>query len=124
MLAFGVAGILTIGVYLVPIGVILGIIGLSLRASRSSAVLSGLIGVGAVTLYIAWLNRGGPGTVCETHRGSVNCVEQWSPWPFVIVGVALVLAGLWFPWRLSRPSSELSEPQPVIARRDSDKSGK
>lgn len=110
LLAFGVAGLLTVGVYLIPIAAILGVIGLSLRTSRSASALSGLIGAGAVALYIGWLNRGGPGTVCETSQATVTCIEQWSPWPFVLVGAALILAGLWLPWKLSRtPSPELSE---------------
>lgn len=102
LFAFGLAGILTVGIFLIPIAVILGVLGLILPASRSYSVLSGLVGVGAVAFYLVWLNRGGPGTVCETQLGSTVCTDQWSPWPFLILGAGLVVAGIWLPWRLSR----------------------
>jgi hypothetical protein len=45
-------------------------------------------------LYIALLNRGGPGDVCTTTGTSSACTEEWSPWPFLAVGVALVVSGI------------------------------
>lgn len=102
LLAFGFAGILTVGIFVIPIALVLGVIGLIIPASRSYSVLSCLIGMGAVAVYLAWLNRGGPGTVCESRLDSLVCVDQWSPWPFLAAGVALILTGIWLPLRLSR----------------------
>jgi hypothetical protein len=53
-----------------------------------------LTGAAAPVLYVAWLNRRGPGEVCTRTATSLSCDSQWSPWPFVAVAVALVLAGV------------------------------
>ncbi len=63
-------------------------------AGRSPAAFGALSGAGAVPLYVAWLNRQGPGEVC-TYTGSASrCVDEWSPWGWLVVGVALVVAGI------------------------------
>jgi hypothetical protein len=53
-----------------------------------------LSGAALPVLYVAWLNRGGPGEVCHRDAQSLSCTDEWSPWPFVVVGVAMVVAGL------------------------------
>jgi hypothetical protein len=53
-----------------------------------------LLGLSTAPLYIAWLNRGGPGLVCTTTADSVACTDQWSPWPFVALGVLFAGAGV------------------------------
>ena len=45
-------------------------------------------------LYVAWLNRDGPGTVCTSTATETSCGDEWSPWPFVVVAVVLAGAGL------------------------------
>ena len=64
--------------------------------SYSDGSPAGLVsGTGPVLLYVAWLNRQGPGTVCTTTRGGGGqCLDEWSPWPWVAAGVALVVLGL------------------------------
>jgi hypothetical protein len=57
-----------------------------------------LAGAGLVPLYIAWLNRDGPGEdICTAHAADGTCnagTEEWNPWPWLAVGLALVVAGV------------------------------
>ncbi|MFJ1970915.1 hypothetical protein ACIO93_19770 [Streptomyces sp. NPDC087903] len=92
----GVLTILTIGLYLLLISVAAA---LAVAARRRSAVgLPGLLsGVGLPLLYVAYLNRQGPGTVCTTTATGQSCVDEWSPWLWLAAGVVLFLAGaVWF----------------------------
>lgn len=86
---FGAVGALTIGVFLLPAAVLL-LVGIGWRPLRNSSIAGALAGVALVPLFVAWLNRRGPGTVCTTLRSGLSCQEQWSPWPFAVAGVALL----------------------------------
>jgi len=64
---------------------------------RGGAVgLPGLaVGAGALPLYVAYLNRGGPGMECHANAsGGEDCVERLAPLPWLCVGFALVVLGL------------------------------
>ena len=89
--AVGVASLLTIGVVFLALAAILVAVGLTSPALRTRAVVAVPAGVGLVVLYLAWINRGGPGTVCATTATGTACVDEWSPWPFV--GAAVFLFG-------------------------------
>ncbi|MBO9556022.1 hypothetical protein [Cellulomonas sp.] len=87
----GVAGLLTIGVVFLAVAVVLVIVGLRVPALRGSAALGAIGGLAAAPLYLAWLNRSGPGRVCTTSGVDTTCADQLSPWPFVAVAVVLVV---------------------------------
>jgi len=89
LLGFGVVSLLTIGVFLLPVAIALGVAGILWAPLRNQSAISLLGGLAAAPLDLAWLNREGPGTVCETIEDVTECSEQWSPWP--IVAVALLL---------------------------------
>lgn len=91
VLGVGVAGMLTIGIFVLPVGIVLAVIGARQPALRTRAVGGVLAGVGLIALYIAWLNREGPGTVCHATATTSECGDQWSPWPFVAVAMLLVV---------------------------------
>lgn len=59
-------------------------------------VFAGVVaGLALPVLYVAWLNRGGPGEVCRTLAGGQECLDAWSPWPFIGAAVlCFVVAGL------------------------------
>lgn len=62
-------------------------------ASRRS--WSGLLaGIGAVFLFVAYVQRRGPGTTCWHTATAAGCDEYLDPLPWVAVGVPLVVAGL------------------------------
>jgi hypothetical protein len=91
--AFGLAAAFTIGAFLLAAAAALGILGIVLRQVDKRVSPAALIGGAAAPLYIAWLNRRGPGEICDAIEGGVQCTEQWSPWPFVVGGLLLATAG-------------------------------
>jgi hypothetical protein len=90
--AVGVAAAFTIGAFLLATAAAPGILGIVLRRVDKRVSPAALIGSAAAPLYIAWLNRRGPGVVCDAIEGGVQCTEQWSPWPFVVGGLTLAAA--------------------------------
>jgi hypothetical protein len=86
--------VLSIGLFVAPF-VIGGLIALLLwPGSRTSAALGVISGLGLVPLFVAYLNRGGPGDVCTTSAsGGQSCTTEWSPWPWLGAGLALVALG-------------------------------
>jgi MYXO-CTERM domain-containing protein len=103
------ATVLTIGVFVLPATIVALIVLLSRPGSRNSSAAGAISGLGLVPLYVAFLNRSGPGTVCSsTAGGGQECTDQWSPWPFLAIGLLLVAAGLGLFLALRR---RVSEPQ-------------
>lgn len=91
--ALSVLGMMTIGIFVLPIAVIATVI-LATRRHATDGLAGLSPGVGLALLYIAFLNRAGPGTICTANSGGgTTCVEQWSPWPWLVFGVALVVGG-------------------------------
>jgi heme exporter protein D len=85
--------ILTIGVYLLPLALLAA--GLLATRRGSSAGLPGLVsGLGVPLLYVAFLNRGGPGNVCTTTSTSQSCVDEYNPWMWLAAGMIFLLAGI------------------------------
>ncbi len=90
--AFGVLGLATIGIFVLAGTAVLGtLVWRGYGRSGSAGLVSGL---GLPLLYIAFLNRHGPGWYCTSTGDSVACDELWTPWPWLVTGSALVLAGL------------------------------
>lgn len=90
----GVIGILTIGALFLAGTLVLVVIGVAWGPLRNTSVIATVGGLAAAPLYLAWLNREGPGTVCESTHDVRHCVERWSPWPFLIVGLVLLAASV------------------------------
>ncbi|MGW1274497.1 hypothetical protein [Streptomyces sp. NPDC002491] len=42
---------------------------------------------------VAYLNRGGPGTVCRTSAGGQSRTDEYAPVPFLVGAVVLLGAG-------------------------------
>ena len=52
-----------------------------------------LTGAGTLFLYVAWVQRAGPGTTCwHTATGS-GCDQHLNPLPWLVLGLVLVAAG-------------------------------
>jgi hypothetical protein len=87
------AAALTIGIFVLPLvtAATMGLLGWP--GSRTVAVVGVVSGLGLVPLYIAFLNRGGPGDVCTSSASGQSCISEWSPWPWFVAGVLLVCAG-------------------------------
>jgi hypothetical protein len=91
--SLGVLSLLTIGPFVLLLTFVL--CGFLLWRLAFGAGMAGLLaGASLPVLYVAWLNRDGPGTVCTSTATSSSCGDEWSPWPFVAVAVLMVVAGV------------------------------
>ena len=88
-----VLGAFTIGIFVLPIAVG-GTIFLATRRHAGNGIAGLVSGLGVPLLFVAWLNRQGPGTICTTSRnGGQSCVDESNPWLWLAIGVALVILG-------------------------------
>jgi hypothetical protein len=92
VLGTGVAGILTIGIFLLPLAGIMIILGVLIPRLSNESQLAAIAGLALPTLYLAWLYSRGPGTVCTD--GGDTCEDLYSPWPFVAAAVVLVVLSI------------------------------
>jgi len=91
--ALSLVGIASIGLFILPLPVLATV--LLVRRERALSGLPGLIsGLGVPLLYVAYSNRAGPGTICTTVTGGQDCNSEWSPWPWLAIGVILLALGV------------------------------
>ena len=91
--ALSLVGIASIGLFVLPLPVLATV--LLVRRQRATSGLPGLIsGLAFPLLYVAYLNRAGPGTFCTIMTGGQECNDEWSPWPWLAVGVILLVLGV------------------------------
>ncbi|WP_146844173.1 hypothetical protein [Cellulomonas terrae] len=89
-LGLGIPGGLFVALALVLVGGLLVV-----RQGLRPAQLGVVTGLAALPFALAWLNRRGPGPFCSGGvTGASACVVQSNPWPYVLVGVALVVVGV------------------------------
>jgi hypothetical protein len=79
---------------LVPIA-LLGVFLWRWRPTARRSAFGLLTGAGILLLYVAWLQRDGPGTTC-THipPAGIRCDQHLDPLPWLVFGIALVIAGV------------------------------
>jgi len=77
---------LSIGIFVLPVAVVLTVL-VATRRGGATGVLGAVAGLGVPLIYVAFLNRRGPGTVCTASHGGQTCGDEWSPWPFLLVGL-------------------------------------
>jgi hypothetical protein len=94
--ALGILAALSIGVLVLAVAAVATIV--LARRPQARVGLTGLVsGLGLPLLYVAFLNRAGPGIVCTTTGTERSCTDEWSPWPWLLIGVALVVVGcVWY----------------------------
>ncbi len=111
--AFAVVALLSVGVFVLPVVLVLGGVGLWSARLRSGALPGVPLGASLVPFWLAFQNRSGPGTVCETTATSSTCTEQYSPWPFLVVGLVLAVVGLALVRRAAVPPVRVEAPGPT-----------
>jgi hypothetical protein len=78
--------------FLVPTAAVAALL-LSKPTIRRSAY--GLVsGVGALSLFIAYVQRAGPGTTCWQRGTASGCDQHLNPIPWLVVGIACVIGGV------------------------------
>jgi hypothetical protein len=97
-LAFGVVSFGLGPFVFIPAAI--GAVFLARRQSARSSAFGLLSGAGLLFLFIAWVQRRGPGTTCWSNATSSGCGENLNPLPWLIAGVVLLAAGVvaqsWF----------------------------
>jgi hypothetical protein len=84
---------------LIPAAVIAVLMIRSPTARRSA--YGALVGAGLLLLFVAYVNREGPGTTCRENATMISCGEHLNPLPWLLLGLAFV-AGGFVAYRLRR----------------------
>jgi hypothetical protein len=64
------------------------------RPGVRRSVFGLLSGAGTLLFYVAWVQRDGPGTTCWHTATASGCDQHLNPLPWLVLGVALVVAGV------------------------------
>ena len=85
---------LFLGVLTAPPALLLGALVATVGDRRHRSVFGLLTGAGLPLLWVAYVQRQGPGTTCWHTATSAGCDQYLNPVPWLIVGITLVLTGL------------------------------
>ncbi|MGY9067455.1 hypothetical protein [Streptomyces sp. CAS3] len=89
--ALGLAALLSVGVLLLAAAVAAVLL---LRKGHRITALGALAGPALPLLYLAYSNRGGPGSVCRSTATETICTDEFAPLPFLLTGVLLLAASV------------------------------
>jgi hypothetical protein len=95
-------GVSVLGVFAVPVALLAAVV-LGVRHHGGRAALGALVGVGLLLLYVAYVQRKGPGTV-SWHTATASGSDQYlDPRPWLVAGLLLVVGGVAaYAWRRRR----------------------
>ena len=108
LVAFGLAAAFTPFLLLVVPAAGLALL-LGLRTGLGRSTWAALGGAAWVPLWLAWSDRRGPGAVCTGSVESSSCSTVGSPWPWLVIGLALLAVGLGVAIR--RPAADVDAPE-------------
>jgi hypothetical protein len=83
----------SLGVLVLAPVVAVGVSMASRPAIRRSA-FGLLTGAGVLLLYVAWVQRAGPGTTCWRTATASGCDEHLNPFPWLLAGIAAFVGGI------------------------------
>jgi hypothetical protein len=63
------------------------------RPSVRRSAFGLLTGAGTLLLYVAWVQRDGPGTTCWHTATEAGCDQHLNPLPWLLMGIALFVGG-------------------------------
>jgi hypothetical protein len=64
------------------------------RPALRRSWIGAMTGAGALFVYVGYVQRRGPGTVCWHTATASGCDQYLNPWPWLVVGAGLVVIGL------------------------------
>lgn len=67
---------------------------LTRNASARGSAAGALAAAGFLSLYVAYVQRQGPGTTCWHTATATGCDQHLNPLPWLVVGLALVIGGV------------------------------
>ncbi len=79
---------------LILVAVAIAVVVLATRRTHVKSAFGLVSGAGVLALYVAYVQRQGPGTVCWQTATASGCDEYLNPWPWLVAGVALVCVGV------------------------------
>lgn len=86
-------GFVSLGVLLLaPVAVVGGLMASRPTIRRSAFGL--LSGAGVLLLYVAWVQRAGPGTTCWQTGTASGCDQHLNPLPWLLLGIAMFIGGI------------------------------
>ena len=86
-------GLLVLGMLaLLPVATLIGF--MVWRAPRGTHAFGLLTGAGFLLLYVAYVQRRGPGTTCWRTATASGCDHHLDPRPWLVAGVVFVVAGI------------------------------
>lgn len=95
--AMVIVGALSIGIFFIPVATIATVF--LVRKPSSRRGIPGLFaGLALPLLYVAYLNRIGPGMVCTKTQSAFgvgqSCGQEGNPWIWLLAGLVLVVVGV------------------------------
>ena len=105
-------GVSALGVFAVPLALLATVL-LLMRHHAGRPALGVLIGIGLLSLYVAYVQRKGPGTV-TWHTATASGTDTYlDPRPWLIGGILLVAVGAaGFLWHRRVSGGEEARPEP------------
>src|SRR5690242_15451273 len=88
-LLLAVLGAMTIGLFILPFA-LLAIVALARRPAARRSWPAVFLGAGLPLLYVAFLNREGPGEVCHRFTDGESCTQEFTPWPWLVAGALVI----------------------------------
>lgn len=85
-------GTVSLGSLLLAPSVLVGVF-LWVRSGVRRSAFGLLTGAGILLLYVAWVQREGPGTTCWRTATASGCDQHLNPLPWLVAGAALVVSG-------------------------------
>ena len=79
---------------LILVAVAIAVVVLATRRTHVKSAFGLVTGVGVLFLYVAFVQRQGPGTVCWETATASGCDEYLNPWPWLVIGLVLVCVGV------------------------------
>ena len=89
----GAVGLVSLG----PVALVPAVIAAAamLRSQRGQRSMFGLLtGAGLLSLFVAYVQRAGPGTTCWHTATASGCDQHLNPIPWLVAGLLLVLGGV------------------------------
>jgi len=85
----------SLGPLLILPALLVGVLLWTKRPAARESAFGLLSGAGFLLLYVAWLQRDGPGTTCtRIPPAGMRCDQHLNPLPWLVLGLVFVAAGV------------------------------
>jgi len=92
--AFGLVSFITVAAAAGGIAILVAVWVAVRRPAFGASAFGAISGIGVLALVVAFIQRRGPGTVCWHTATASGCDDYMNPWPWLLIGLALVVIGV------------------------------